>query len=543
MLRRDFLQAGTLAGLSLNHPFRAGARPAEGLAAAPSLPPALPQEEATVADLQAGMEAGKFSSADLTRAYLDRIAKLDQGGPMLNAVLERNPDAESIAAALDQERKTRGPRGPLHGIPVLVKDNCDSGDRMLTTAGSLALASTPAPRDSTVVARLRSAGAVLLGKTNLSEWANFRGNRSISGWSGRGGQTRNPYALDRNPCGSSSGTGAAISANLAVIGIGTETDGSITCPAAFCGLAGLKPTVGLVSRTGIIPISATQDTAGPMTRTVADLATMLGAIAGPDVHDAATGPAARHALADYRSALNPDALKGARLGVVRGYFGFHPGVDALAEEALKLLKDRGAILVDPVKPPADSTFGDAEYQVLLYEFKDGINKYLAGRGTGFPMRKLEDLIEFNSTNRDRELKWFGQETFEEAVKKGPLTSAAYLKARNHCRKLARVQGIDTLMHTHRLDALVSPTAQPAFVTDWLNGDHFGGSSTTLAAVAGCPHLTVPMGWIEGLPVGLSFYGGAWSEARLIGLGYAFEQVARARRPPGFLPTLLLNQAH
>ncbi|HKV73433.1 MAG TPA: amidase [Gemmatimonadales bacterium] len=534
MLRRDFLQAGTLAGLGLQQQFRHHPPAVEGPA---PLAPALPQEEATIADLQSGMEAGRFSSRDLTKAYLDRIAKLDQAGPALNAVIERNPDAEKIAAALDEERKAHGARGPLHGIPVLVKDNCDSGDRMLTTAGSLALASTPAPRDSTVVARLRSAGAVLLGKTNLSEWANFRGNRSISGWSGRGGQTKNPYVLDRNPCGSSSGTGAAIAANLAVIGIGTETDGSITCPSSFCGLAGLKPTVGLVSRTGIIPISATQDTAGPMTRTMADLATMLSAIAGPDVKDAATGPAGKHALADYRSALNPDALKGARLGVVRTYFGFHPAVDALAEDVLKLLRERGAVLVDPVKPPADSTFGDAEYQVLLYEFKDGINKYLASRGPGFGMRKLEDLIAFNSANRDKELHWFGQETFEEAVKKGPLTSPKYLKAREHCRKLARVQGIDTLMTTHKLDALVSPTAQPAFTTDWLNGDHFGGSSTTLAAVAQCPHLTVPMGWIEGLPVGFSFYGRAWSEAKLIGYGYAFEQASRMRRPPTFLPSL------
>lgn len=544
MLRRDFLQASALAGLTLHPPFRSGTRPPTAAAApAGSLGLRdLPQAEATVADLQAGMEAGSFTSADLTRAYLDRIEKIDRSGPSLNAVIERNPDAESIAAALDDERKSKGARGPLHGIPVLVKDNCDSGDRMLTTAGSLALASTPAPQDSAVVARLRSAGAVLLGKTNLSEWANFRGNHSISGWSGRGGQTRNPYILDRNPCGSSSGTGAAISANLAVIGIGTETDGSITCPAAFCGLAGLKPTVGLVSRAGIIPISATQDTAGPMTRTVADLAVMLNAIAGPDIHDAATAQAARYAIADYRTALDPDALKGARLGVVRGYFGYHAGVDALAEDALKVLVERGAVLVDPVKPPADGKFGDAEYQVLLYEFKDGINKYLASRGPDFNMRKLEDLIAFNTANRDRELQWYGQETFEEAVKKGPLTTPAYQKARAHCQKLARGQGIDTLMQTHRLDALVSPTAQPAFVTDWINGDHFGGSATTLAAVAGCPHLTVPMGWISGLPVGFSFFGRAWSEARLIGLGYAFEQATKQRKPPTYQPTLSIGSA-
>ncbi|MEO8031708.1 MAG: amidase [Gemmatimonadota bacterium] len=545
MQRREFLEAGTLAGLVLPlKPFHRDRPPA---LSAPAAETRIglddwPIEEATVSELQAGMAAGKFSAEELTRAYLDRIEKLDRHGPAINAVIEGNPDAMKIAAALDAERKATGPRGPLHGIPVLVKDNCDSGDTMLTTAGSLALASTPAPRDSTVIARLRAAGAVLLGKTNLTEWANYRGNHSISGWSGRGGQTKNPYVLDRNPCGSSSGTGAGIAANLATIGIGTETDGSVTCPAAFNGLAGLKPTVGLVSRAGIIPISASQDTAGPMTRTVADLAIMLAAIAGADPRDAATADAGRHALADYRPILDPNSLHGARLGVVRSYFGYQGAVDGLAEEALKLMKARGAIIIDPVKPPLDSAFGDAEGTVLSYEFKDGINQYLASRGPGFNMKSLEDLIAFNSANHDRELKWFGQETFEEAQKRGPLTTPAYLKAKAHCQKLARVQGIEVLMKTHNLDALVSPTAQPAFMIDPINGDHFSGSSTSLAAVAGCPHLTVPMGFVSGLPVGLSFYGRPWSEGKLIALGYAFEQATKMRKPPTYQPTIDLGSA-
>lgn len=543
MHRREFLEAGTLAGLALPLTRHHSATSAAPVAVETRLGlDDWPLEEATVSELQAGMAAGKFSAVELTRAYLDRIEKLDRSGPSINAVIETNPEAESIAASLDAERKNGTTRGLLHGIPVLVKDNCDSGDKMLTTAGSLALASTPAPTDSTVIAKLRAAGAVLIGKANLTEWANYRGNRSISGWSGRGGQTRNPYVLDRNPCGSSSGTGAGIAANLATIGIGTETDGSVTCPSAFCGLVGLKPTVGLVSRAGIIPISASQDTAGPMTRTVADLAIMLAAISGPDARDSATAASARHALADYRPSLDPNSLKGARLGVVRGYFGFHPGVDRLAEEAIAVLKERGAIIIDPVKPPGDGAFGQAEGDVLSYEFKDGINRYLATRGPDFPMKKLEDLIAFNLANKDRELQWFGQETFEDALKKGPLTSPAYLKARAHCQQVARVQGIEMVMKTHRLDALISPTAQPAFTIDWINGDHFGGSSTSLAAVAGCPHLTVPMGMISGLPVGLSFYGRPWSEARLIALGYDFEQATKARKPPTYQPTIDLSPA-
>lgn len=494
-------------------------------------------EEATIASLQAAMESGSLTSAQLTQAYLDRITAIDQHGPALNSLIEVNPEALAIAQDLDTERKNRGVRGPLHGIPVLVKDNLDTGDRMLTTAGSLAMASSPAPRDCTVVEKLRAAGAVLLGKTNLSEWANFRSSRSTSGWSGRGGLTLNPYSLDRNACGSSSGTGAGISANLAAIGIGTETDGSITCPASFCGLVGLKPTVGLVSRAGIIPISATQDTAGPMTRTVTDTAILLGVIAGADPRDSATAAAASRADGNYRRFLDADGLKGARLGVVRGYFGYEPGVDRLAEEALALLKDKGAILVDPVTPPADKTFGDAEYQVLLYEFKAGLTDYLATRGADFPMKTLKDLIAWNDANKDREMPWFGQEIFLQAEAKGPLTEPDYLKARALCRKQSRTLGIDKVMTDHRLDALVAPTAQAAFTTDLITSDHFLSSATSLAAVAGYPHITVPSGMLHGLPVGFSFFGRAWSEPVLLRLAFAYEQATKHRKPPEYLATI------
>jgi amidase len=549
MLRREFLQAGATATFALNATrpplatLPSSRPPATGRESFRALPPSLasagdtPIEEATLSSLQAAMESGALTSAQLTQAYLDRIAAIDQHGPAVNSVIEVNSEALALAQGLDDERKSRGVRGPLHGIPVVVKDNLDTGDRMLTTAGSLAMATAPAPRDSTVVEKLRAAGAVLLGKTNLSEWANFRSSRATSGWSGRGGLTLNPYALDRNACGSSSGTGAGISANLAAVGIGTETDGSITCPSSFCGLVGLKPTVGLVSRAGIIPISATQDTAGPMTRTVTDTAILLGVIAGADPRDSATTGAASHTEAGYRRFLDPDGLKGARLGVVRGYFGYHPGVDRLAEEALALLKDKGAILVDPVTPPADKVFSDAEYQVLLYEFKAGLTDYLTSRGADFPMKTLKDLIAWNDANRDREMPWFGQEIFLQAEAKGPLTEPAYLKARALCRKQSRTLGIDKILTDHRLDALVAPTAQPAFTTDLVTSDHFLGSATTLPAVAGYPHITVPSGMVNGLPVGFSFFGRAWSEPVLLKLAYAFEQATKHRKVPEYVATV------
>jgi amidase len=451
-------------------------------------------------------------------------------------VLETNPDAAAIAARLDAERAAGRVRGPLHGIPVLLKDNIDTGDRMLTTAGSLALAGAAAPHDAPIVVRLREAGAVILGKTNLSEWANFRSSRSSSGWSARGGQTRNPYVLDRNPCGSSSGTGAAIAASLAAVGVGTETDGSIVCPSNNCGLVGLKPTVGLVARTGIVPISHTQDTAGPMTRTVADAAVLLGALAGVDPGDPATARAPRGVEADYTRFLDDGALRGARLGVARQYFGAHAATDAVMVEALRALREAGAVLVDPVTLPADAAIGAHEIEVLLYEFKHDVAAYLQARRPGQPHRTLADLIAFNTANAERELAWFGQELFERAEGKGPLEDLAYRVALEACGRLARTEGLDRAFAKHHLDAIVAPTGGPAWLTDPVNGDHFIGGSSTISAVAGYPSLTVPAGQVRGLPVGITFMGRAWAEGRLLALGHAFERATRARRPPAFRPT-------
>lgn len=495
-------------------------------------------EEVGVAELQAGMESGKYSSRGVTEQYLTRIDAMDRRGVMLRSVIEVNPEALSIAEFLDAERKAKGVRGPLHGIPVLVKDNIDTADRMATSGGSLALATSRAPKDAGLVRRLRDAGAVIIGKANLSEWANWRSTRSSSGWSGRGGQTRNPYALDRNPCGSSSGTGAAIAANFATIGIGTETDGSIVCPANANGLVGIKPTVGLVSRSGIIPISHSQDTAGPMCRTVRDAAVLLSVIAGADPRDATTRAGAAH-VADYAKQCIPGGLKGARIGVVRKLFNAGPAVDKVMESALAALREAGAVLVDPVGIPSLGKFEEAEFEVLLYESRAGIDAYLATLGPDAPHRTLEDLIRFNEENREREMPYFGQEIFLQAQKKGPLTSPAYLKALAACRRLTRSQGIDRALAAHRLDALVAPTGGPAWLTDLVNGDHFMGGSSSLAAVAGYPSITVPAGEIFGLPVGLSFIGGAWSEGKLVRLAYGFEQETRARRAPSFLPTAKL----
>jgi amidase len=451
-------------------------------------------------------------------------------------VIELNPDSLSIAEALDAERGAGKLRGPLHGIPVLLKDNIDTADRMATSAGSLALASSIASQDATVARRLREAGAVILGKTNLSEWANFRSTRSSSGWSGRGGQTKNPYVLDRNPCGSSSGSAAAIAANFAAIAVGTETDGSIVCPANNCGLVGIKPTVGLVSRAGIIPISATQDTAGPMTRTVADAAHLLNALQGTDPRDPATRALATRPKQDFAAALVTGGLRGARLGVARNFFGFSAAVDAQLEEALAALKSEGAVLVDPANFPTAGQFDDAEFEVLLYEFKDGLNAYLAGLGSRAMHKNLADLIAFNEREKEREMPFFGQEIFLRANEKGPLTTIAYRNALARCRRLSRRQGIDALVAKHRLDAIIAPTGGPAWTTDHLNGDHFTGGSSTPAAVAGYPAITVPAGAVAGLPIGLSFFGPAWSELKLIRLAYVFEQATRHRRPPGFQPT-------
>lgn len=508
------------------------------LGAAPLLPestsrPALALEDSTCATLAAGLQSGAWTSEALVRAFQARIRTLDAAGPALRSVIELNPEALAIAKALDRERTAKGPRGPLHGLPVLVKDNLESADRMKTTAGSLALLDAPAPaRDAFVLERLRAAGAVLLGKTNLSEWANFRSSRSSSGWSARGGQTRNPHVLDRNPSGSSSGSGAAVAAALCAAAVGTETDGSIVSPSSACGIVGLKPTLGLLSRSGIIPLAHSQDTPGPMARTVRDAALLLSAMAGEDPRDAATAASKGHVEADYTRFLDAGGLQGARLGVMKNLRGRHPGVDGVMDAAGAVLKARGATLVD-VELKADA-YGEAELEVLLFEFKADLDAYLAARGGN--LRSMADIVAFNEREKAREMPWFGQERMLQAVKKGPLTDPAYLKALETCRKLSR-EGIDGLLDQHRLDAILGPTSGPPSVRDPLNGDRGGISCSSPAAVAGYPHLTVPAGFVHGLPVGLSFFGRAWSEGVLLRLGYAFEQAAKARRAPRFHKTL------
>jgi amidase len=490
--------------------------------------------ELSVAQLQEGMTSGRFTSRRLVDLYVQRIAQIDAAGPRLRSVIEVNPDATSIADALDTERKAKGPRGPLHGIPVLIKDNIDTGDKMLTTAGSLALVGGPAPRDAFVVERLREAGAVILGKTNLSEWANIRSTKSASGWSARGGLVKNPYVLDRNACGSSSGTGAAIAANLAAVGVGTETDGSIVCPSSVSALVGIKPTIGLVSRTGIIPISHSQDTAGPMARSVADAAALLNGMVGIDRQDSSMGSAPPERQ-DYTAALKADALQGARIGVARKqYFGYSPAADRLIDAAIAQIKAQGATIVDPADIPTASRLDACEIEVLLYEFKTNLNAYLATRGPAAAATSLKELIAFNEREAAREMPYFGQELFVRAEAKGPLTTPEYVAAQSQCKRLAREEGIDAVMTMHRLDAIVVPAVGPAWPTDLLNGDHILGAGTTPAAVAGYPSITVPAGWVGELPVGILFMGRAWSESRLIGLAYAYEQATRHRRPPKFL---------
>jgi amidase len=493
--------------------------------------------ELSIADLQEGLKTGKFTSRALAEKYLARIEAIDRSGPKLNSVIELNPDALDLADALDRERKDKGPRGPLHGIPILVKDNIDTADKMATTAGSLALAGAPPPKtDAFLVQQLRKAGALILGKTNLSEWANIRSSQSTSGWSGRGGLTRNPWALDRNTSGSSSGSGAAVAANLCAAAIGTETNGSIVSPSSVCGLVGIKPTVGLVSRTGVIPISHTQDTAGPMTRTVRDAAIVLGALTGIDPEDEVTS-ASLGKVPDYTRSLDAAGLRGARIGVARNFFGFHDGVERVMDEALAALKQAGATLVDPAAIPSIGAIGPSENFVLLYELKAGLAAYFARRGKDCPMQTLADVIAFNDKHRDRELAHFGQDLFLKSQGLGPLTDKVYLDALATCRRLSRTEGIDAVMNEHRLDALVAPTEGPAWVTDLVVGDRFLGASSTAAAAAGYPSITVPAGYVSGLPAGLSFFGRAWSEPLLIKLAYSFEQATRWRREPKFLPTL------
>jgi amidase len=533
--RRAFLRTATVGAGA------AAFLPALSVAAAKptkALWPAAELEELSIPELQARMAAGRESSRSLTRKYLARIDAIDRRGPELRSVLEVNPEAMAQAAELDEERKKRGPRGPMHGIPVLLKDNIDTHDRMFTTAGSLALMGSVPLRDAFLVSRLRDAGAVFLGKTNLSEWANFRGSRSTSGWSGRGGQTRNPYYLDRNPSGSSSGSAVAVAASLCAVAVGTETDGSILSPSSYNGIVGIKPTVGLISRSGVIPISASQDTAGPMARTVRDAAILLGALAGTDPRDDATASAAQKRLIDYTAGLSETGLRGARLGIVRPMFGSHAGANKVAETAIDALKQQGATVLDVSQSPARPGMREAEHIVLLYEFKAGLNAYLAALGPRAPQRSLADVIEFNQRHREKELPWFGQETFIAAEAKGPLTEPEYLEALATSRRLSRKEGIDALIQEHKLDALVAPTTGPAHVTDYVHGDRGSGSSTSPAAVSGYPSITVPAGFVSGLPVGLSFFGPAWSEPALLRLAYAFEQATRFRRSPRFVPSLV-----
>lgn len=488
-------------------------------------------EEVTIAELQDGMKSGKFTARSLVEKYTGRIEDIDKR--TVNAIIQLNPDAVSIAQDLDRERKAKGARGPLHGIPVLIKDNIATADRMETTAGSLALVGSKPPKDSMVAQRLRAAGAVILGKTNLSEWANIRSSHSTSGWSGRGGLTKNPYALDRNPCGSSSGTGAGVSANLAAIGIGTETDGSIVCPSSLNGLAGIKPTVGLVSRAGIIPISHSQDTAGPMCRTVRDAATLLGVLTGADPADEATAASAARAQTNYEQYCGSNGLQGARIGVTRKFFGFSDAVDALMEQSIEVMRKQGAVVVDPADIPTLGKFDDSEMTVFMYELKADLNAYLGRLGPSAPVKTLKDIIEFNDRNREKEMPYFGQDLFLKSQAKGPLTEKEYLDAVAKNRQLARTEGIDAVMDNHKLDALVAPTGGPAWLTDLITGDHFGGGSSNAAAVAGYPNINVTAGNIFGLPVGISFFGRAWSEPTLIKIAYAFEQATKARQAPKF----------
>ena len=537
--RRQFLRQSALAS-ALAVTGRLLSRAAESHVDSSSTPRPFELDELTLNDLREGMKSGRFTARSIAEMYLGRIDEVDRRGPAVNSIIEINPDALTIADALDRERREKGPRGPLHGIPILIKDNIDTGDKMKTSAGSLALAESIAPLDSFVVQRLRQAGAVILAKTNLSEWANIRSNHSTSGWSARGGQTKNPYALDRNPCGSSSGSGAAVAASLCAAAIGTETDGSIVCPSSANGIVGIKPTVGLVSRSGIIPISHSQDGAGPMTRTVEEAAIVLSALTGADPRDSVTGESRGRTHPDYTKFLDPNGLKGARIGVARKFFGFSDAVDKRMTEAIDVMKRAGAVIIDPADIPTHGKFDPSELEVLLFELKAGLNAYLKGLGPKAPVHSLKEIIEFNERNRDKEMPYFGQELFIKAEAKGPLTSKAYLAALAKNHRMSRTEGIDAVMSRHRLDALMGPTGGPAWPTDLINGDHFGGGCSTPPAVAGYPNINVPAGFVFGLPIGISFFGRAWSEPALIKIAYAFEQATKHRRPPRFMPAADLH---
>lgn len=497
-------------------------------------------QEWTISELQSLMNTGKLTARNLTQLYLERIDAIDRNGPKVNSIIETNPEALAIALSLDDERRNGKIRGPLHGIPILIKDNIDTHDQMQTTAGSLALEGHIAPRDAFIVRRLRSAGAVILGKTNLSEWANFRGKRSVSGWSSRGGLTRNPYALDRSACGSSSGSGVAVAANLCAAAIGTETDGSLICPSQTNGIVGIKPTIGLWSRSGIIPIAHSQDTAGPMARTVADAAVLLGALTGVDERDSATRLSRKRAFKDYTQFLDEIGLKGARIGVARKMIGTDKRLIKIFESCLDAMKQVGAVIVDPVDVPNFNKLGKTETEVLHYEFKEDLNKYLAGAKAR--VKTMAEVIEFNEENRGRVMLYFGQEHMEIAQKKGSLHDKKYRDALAKNRRLTRKEGIDATMRKYRLDAIAVPSGGPSWMIDLVNGDAIGWDmeSCSLAAVAGYPHITVPAGYIFGLPIGISFFAEAWQEPTLIRLAYAFEQATKVRKPPEFLPTANLD---
>ena len=518
--RRGFLATTGLAAASC-------ARPPPPQPAAPTGPASFDLEEVSLDQLRQRMESGELTAARAVELYLERIDQVDKNGPAVNSVIELNPDALALAAQLDEERKQGKIRGPLHGAPILIKDNIDTADKMQTTAGSLALEGSIAQRDSGVAERLRGAGAVILGKTNLSEWANFRSTDSTSGWSGRGGLTRNAYALDHNACGSSSGSGVAPSASLCAAAVGTETNGSIVCPSSINGIVGIKPTLGLVAQAGIIPIAHTQDTAGPMARTVLDAALLLDALADP---------AAAQKAESYAASCRPGGLNGARIGVARQLMGRMKAVDALTEAAIEALKSEGAEVIDLDGLPDGDEVSDAGYQVLLYEFKTDLNKYLAALGDTAKVRTLADVIAFNTANADRELPYFGQEHFERAEEKPGLDAPEYKKALALTKRMSQAEGIDKAVDANRLDAILAPTTGPSWTTDLIHGDHGSGGSSSLPARAGYPNITVPMGFIHGLPVGVSLFGKAWTEPRLIELAYGYEQATKMRRAPKFAPT-------
>jgi amidase len=536
MNRRKFIQNTALGGVALTSVSLPSCQPQAVSAEQPDANYATESfelEEITVAEMQQAMEEGRYTAEAITRLYLERIEKVDKSGPALNSVIELNPDALSIAQKLDEERAAGKVRGPLHGIPVMLKDNIDTGDQMQTTAGSLALEGHRAGADASIVQQLREAGAIILGKTNLSEWANFRSTRSSSGWSSRGGQSRNPYSLNRNPCGSSSGSGAAVSANLCMLTIGTETNGSIVCPSNANGIVGIKPTLGLLSRSGIIPIAHSQDTAGPMARRVADAVTMLGTMTAADSKDPETQTSTRKAYPDYTQFLDAESLQGKRIGIWRGAMGFHEKVDALMEDAIRLMEEKGATVVDVEEVTSGESLGQAGFDVLLYEFKADLNQYLAEHPNA-PRRSLEEVIAFNKANADRAMPYFQQEILEMAQEKGDLNTAEYREALQKIKLGCGKEGIDKVMQEYALDAIAAPTGGPAWPIDLITGDHGLGGSSSPAARAGYPNITVPNGFVHNLPVGISFFGQAWSEPKLIGIAYAYEQASQHRQPPKFL---------